>query len=389
MRVESNSSAAPERSIRLFLCGDVMTGRGIDQILPQPCDPRLHEPYMDSAIDYVSLAEQTVGPIPRAVDFSYVWGAALDALSDARPDARIINLETSVTRSDTWLDKGINYRMSPENAACLYAAEIDCCVLANNHVLDWGQPGLVDTLDTLKTLGIETVGAGHNLAEAIRPAVLDVAGKGRIIVQAFGLPTSGVPGSWAATAGAPGVNVLPDLSPRSVAFVRQQLESVRRPGDIVVVSLHWGPNWGYDVPRSQRRFAHDLIDAAGVSVVYGHSSHHAKAIEVYKDRLILYGCGDFLNDYEGIGGREEFRGDLAVMYFANLDAATGSLLALDLTPLQIRHFQLVRASPEDVVWMRQTLARESRDFGVDIEASAGGRLAASWRRGADDATRPS
>lgn len=380
MSAGPDRAAASERSVRLFLCGDVMTGRGVDQILPYPCDPRLHEPYMDSAVDYLRLAERSVGPIPRPVDFSYVWGEALDALSRERSDARIINLETSITRSDAWLDKGINYRMSPENAGCLRAAGIDCCVLANNHVLDWGRAGLVETIDTLEALGIETAGAGRNLAEAIRPAVLDIAGKGRVIIQAFGLPTSGVPGGWAAAAGAPGVNVLPDLSAQSADLVRHQLDAVRRPGDIVVVSLHWGPNWGYEIPRSQRRFAHDLIDAADVSIVYGHSSHHAKAIEIYKDRLILYGCGDFLNDYEGIGGREEYRGDLAVMYFTSVDAATGNLLALDLTPLQIRRFQLVRASPEDVAWMRQTLARESRGFGVDIKPNAGGQLTACWRR---------
>ncbi|MEZ5785294.1 MAG: CapA family protein [Xanthobacteraceae bacterium] len=381
MSAESDGVTAPERSIRLFLCGDVMLGRGIDQVLPDPCDPRLHEPYMDSAIDYVRLAEAAaVGPIPRAVDFAYVWGAALDVLNGARPDARIINLETSVTRSDAWLDKGINYRMSPENAGCLRAAGIDCCVLANNHVLDWGSAGLIETIDTVGKLGIRTVGAGRNLAEAIRPTILNISSKGRVIICAFGLPTSGVPGSWAAVADAPGVNVLPDLSARSVDCIRHQLDSVRRPGDIVIVSLHWGPNWGYEIPRSQRRFAHDLIDAAGVSIVYGHSSHHAKAVEIYKERLILYGCGDFLNDYEGIGGREEFRGDLAVMYFASVDALTGNLLALDLMPLQIRRFQLVRASAEDVDWMRQTLARESGDFGVEIESIEGGRLAARWQR---------
>jgi poly-gamma-glutamate synthesis protein (capsule biosynthesis protein) len=365
--------------IKLFLCGDVMSGRGVDQILPHPCDPRLHEPYMDSAIDYVSLAERVVGPIPRAVDFSYVWGAALEELSSACPDARIVNLETSVTRSDAWLDKGINYRMSPENAACLRATGVDCCVLANNHVLDWGRPGLVETLDTLDALGIKTVGAGRDVTEAIKPAVLDIAGKGRVIIQAFGLPTSGVPRSWIATETAPGVNVLPDLSEESITLVRRRLESVRQPGDLTVVSLHWGPNWGYAIPPSQRRFAHELIDAADVSIVYGHSSHHAKAIEIYKDRLILYGCGDFLNDYEGVEGREEFRGDLAVMYFVIVDAATSDLVALDLTPLQIQRFQLVRAKPEDVAWLQETLARESRDFRLDIELKPGGRLTACWR----------
>ena len=131
--------------MRIFLCGDVMTGRGIDQVLPHPCDPRLHERNMESATGYVRLAEQANGPIPTPVDFPYIWGAALDEFRCARPDARIINLETSITHSDSYIPKGINYRMSPENAGCLAAAGVDCCVLGNNHVLDWGHAGLLDT----------------------------------------------------------------------------------------------------------------------------------------------------------------------------------------------------------------------------------------------------
>ena len=108
---------------RLFLCGDVMTGRGIDQILPHPCDPLLHESYVKSARDYIRLAEQVNGRIPKAVKFSYVWGAALQELTRAQPDVRIINLETSITRRGAFVPKGINYRMSPErrlSRVCIY-----------------------------------------------------------------------------------------------------------------------------------------------------------------------------------------------------------------------------------------------------------------------------
>jgi poly-gamma-glutamate capsule biosynthesis protein CapA/YwtB (metallophosphatase superfamily) len=157
------------------------------------------------------------------------------------------------------------------------------------------------------------------------------------------------------------------------------LAESRRPGDIAVISLHWGGNWGYGIPLEHRRLAHAIVDEADVSIVHGHSSHHAKAIEVYRGRLILYGCGDFLNDYEGISGREEFRGDLALMYFASVDAASGDLFQLDMTRLQIRHFQLTRAAPEDVIWLKETLNRTSREFATRIEAKSDGRLAAAWR----------
>jgi len=369
--------------IRLFLCGDVMIGRGIDQVLAHPGDPALHEGYVHSAIDYVHLAEAANGPIPRHVDPSYVWGAALDEWSRARPDGRVINLETSLTRSDDYIPKGINYRASPDNAECLAAAAIDCCVLANNHVLDWGRAGLSDTLATLAHLGIKTAGAGRNPDEAAAPASLDFDRKGRVLIFSFALPSSGVPRSWSATRESPGVNVLGDLSSADLAGIAKQIELLRRPGDVILVSIHWGPNWGYEVADTQRRFAHGLVDHAGVSIIHGHSSHHAKGIEIYRGRLILYGCGDFLNDYEGIRGYEQYRGDLALMYFAGVDAVSADVVSLEIVPLQIRNFRLARPSRQDVQWLQRTLDRESRKFGARIVLDAGRLVLSGDRRGPD------
>jgi poly-gamma-glutamate synthesis protein (capsule biosynthesis protein) len=363
--------------MRIFLCGDVMTGRGIDQALPHPCSPILHEGYVQSAVDYLRLAERANGPVPRPVDFAYIWGAALDEWRRAHPHVRIVNLETSITRSDAFEPKGINYRMSPENGPCLSAAGLDCCVLANNHVLDWGLAGLIDTLNALERLRIKTAGAGRNLVEAKAPAIVEIPDEGRLLVLAFASETSGVPRDWAAHGARAGVYLPSSLSEATVGSIVDELAEVRRPRDVVLVSIHWGPNWGYPIPKDQRRFAHALIEEAGVSIVHGHSSHHAKAIEIYRERLILYGCGDFLNDYEGIPGYEEFRGDLSVMYFADVDAVDGRLRALDMTPLKIRRLQLSRPSSEDVDWLRRTLDRESAPFGTRVALAAGGRLAVS------------
>ena len=370
-------STRPARSVRLFLCGDVMTGRGIDQVLAHPCDPRLHEDYVASAKDYVGLAEQANGRIPRRAEPSYVWGAALDELKRMRPDARIVNLETAITRSDDYARKGINYRMSPENADCLSAAGIDCCALANNHVLDWGQSGLLQTLATLERLKIKAAGAGRNVLEAAAPAALEITNKARVLVFSFGTVTSGIPRSWAATPDVPGVNLLTRLSDAEALRAADYILSVKQPADLTVVSLHWGSNWGHEIPAEQQRFARTLIDRANVSIIHGHSSHHAKAIEVYHNRLILYGCGDFLNDYEGIRGYEEFRSDLALMYFADIEPATGNLAAFEITPLQIRNFRLNRPSRPDIEWMQQTLQRECLRFGTSIVLDPGGRLVLS------------
>jgi poly-gamma-glutamate capsule biosynthesis protein CapA/YwtB (metallophosphatase superfamily) len=119
--------------ITLFLCGDVMTGGGLDQVLPHPCPPVLHEESSASALDYVALAERAHGRIPRPFDFGHVWGEALVELDRVRPAARIINLETSITTHAEPFPKSINYRMSPENVGVLSAAGIDCCAVANNH----------------------------------------------------------------------------------------------------------------------------------------------------------------------------------------------------------------------------------------------------------------
>ncbi|HJX18262.1 MAG TPA: CapA family protein [Acidiferrobacterales bacterium] len=353
-------------TVTMFLCGDVMTGRGIDQILPHPNRPELHEGYMASALDYLQLAEQASGPIAHPVDFTYIWGDALAELERVAPAVRIINLETSVTRSESWQPKNINYRMHPDNIPCITAAGIDCCVLANNHVLDFGEDGLEETLDTLKRAGLHVAGAGRNRDEARAPAVLALPGGGRVLVFAFGVETSGISRDWAATAKMSGINRLDDLSERTVQQIAAHIESVRRPGDIVVASIHWGANFEYAIPPEQQRFARALIDEAGVAVVHGHSSHHAKGIEVYRERPIFYGCGDLLNDYEGISGYEAYRGDLGLMYFVTVERATGRLVRLDMTPTRIHRFQVRRAEADEAQWLWQVLKRESAPFGVDV-----------------------
>jgi poly-gamma-glutamate synthesis protein (capsule biosynthesis protein) len=190
------------------------------------------------------------------------------------------------------------------------AAGIDYCSLANNHVLDWGYTGLTETLATLKKVNVKSDGAGRNLQEVESPAVMTVEGKGRVIVFSYGSTTSGIPKSWAASNERAGVNLRKDLSDKTVRHIKEKIREVKQPGDIAVISIHWGSNWGFDVPHKQSEFAHKLIDDAGVDLIHGHSSHHIKGIEVYKDRLIIYGAGDFLNDYKGIPGYEEFRDDL-------------------------------------------------------------------------------
>ena len=360
--------------IKLFLAHDVMLGRAIDQILRHPGDPLLYEGSLHSAHDYVRLAERANGPIPRNVDLSYVWGDAHAALERANADCGIVNLETAITDAGTPEAKGINYRMSPRNADGLKQLGIDCCVLANNHVLDRGAKGLMQTLDTLHGMTMATAGAGRNAAEAAEPAILQRENR-RVLVFGFAASDSGVPRHWAAQQDNPGVNYLHALDERMVRFIKSKVSEIKRNGDIAIVSTHLGRNWGYDIPPAHVTFARALIDEALIDIVHGHSSHHAKGWEIHHGKLILYGCGDFLNDYEGISGREEYRGDLALKYLPEVDeTAGGSLTSLTIIPFRIRNFRLNRASPEDAKWLCSTLNHKCRNVGMQLVMGPAGLL---------------
>jgi poly-gamma-glutamate synthesis protein (capsule biosynthesis protein) len=365
--------------MRLFLCGDVMTGRGIDQALPHPVHPNLYEPYVRDAREYVALAEKASGPIPRPLSFEYIWGDALAELERAEVDLRIANLETAISSAETpWPEKGIHYRMHPQNIGCLTAAQISACALANNHVLDWGYDGLSETLKTLDAAGIAHAGAGNDSDEAMHPAVLNTSADGRVLLFSFASTSSGVPQDWKATSISPGVNVLDEFSEAAAARVADRMRAHQQPGDLIIASIHWGSNWGYEIPRDQITFAHRLIEE-GIAIVHGHSSHHVKAIEVFKDRLVLHGCGDFLTDYEGISGYEMFRGDLALMYLIELNSCSGELIAARLVPMRMRRFRLERASAADANWLCNLLNQLGKPFATQTCLHNDDSLTLHWQ----------
>lgn len=357
--------------VTLCLAGDVMTGRGIDQILPHPNDPVLFEPFVRRATEYVRMAERRSGPIPRPVDDAYVWGELLPVMHAA--DVRIVNLETAVTTSPTPYPKGINYRMHPDHVGVLRAARIDVCALANNHVLDWGEAGLLETLDVLHAAGVATAGAGRDDEEAARPAAVDLPGGGRVRVHAVGHGSSGVPCDWAAARGKPGVARLDGLTPEVARALAARIAQDRQPEDLVVVSVHWGGNWGWRIPDAHRRFARALVAEGGVDLIHGHSSHHPLGIEIIDGVPVLYGCGDLVNDYEGIGGEEIHRPDLGLLHLATWDPAERRWTRMELVPLKRERFRLVHARGGERGWLAHAMARACGRLGVRV-VDAGGRL---------------
>lgn len=327
--VVSSSRSATERVAKrsghdrtVFMCGDVMTGRGIDQILPHPGDPTLREAMAD-ARGNVALAEEANGPIPRPVDFAWPWGDALSLVDELTPDIRLINFETTITADGEFAQgKSMHYRMHPDNLACLTAIRPDPCTLANNHILDFGPDGLTDTLHAHSGAEIKGAGAGQNYDHAQRPAMLTQPDGHHVVIGAGGTESSGIPRRWAATATRPGVAFIPNLSNRTAADIANRVLALKILATSTILSLHWGSNSSYVVPPGQVRFARRLIDA-GVDLVYGHSSHHPRPIEVYHGKLILYGCGDAVSNYEGIKGFETYRNELRLLYFASIEPDRG------------------------------------------------------------------
>ncbi|MDX1621554.1 MAG: CapA family protein, partial [Nitriliruptorales bacterium] len=207
------------------------------------------------------------------------------------------------------------------------------------------------------------------------PAAVPVAEGRRLLVLSVGMPSSGVPSDWAAASDSPGVAFVPGASEEAADRIANTIDAHREPGDVVVASIHWGSNWGYGISPQQTRFAHALVEA-GVDVVHGHSSHHPRPIEFHRGSLVLYGCGDFINDYEGISGREEYRDDLRLLFLAAVPARPDESVGLRIVPFQARRMRLENASQEDREWLRDTLTRVSGPFGTSVTLDAGGDLVA-------------
>lgn len=246
--------------MRLVLLGDVMLGRLVNERL------RLAAP-------------------------AFPWGDTLAVLAQA--DARFANLECVLADGgEPQPGKVFHFRSDLKNVATLTAAGINAVSLANNHVLDYGADAFRETLPALDRSGILHAGAGPDRDAARRPAVANL-GDTAVAFIAF---TDNQP-DWEAGPRRPGVYYVPvDVDD---GRCRELLALVRRTktrGELLVVSAHWGGNWGAEVPPAHRDLGRALVDA-GADVVFGHSAHIFRGVEIYRGRPLVYSAGDFVDDY--------------------------------------------------------------------------------------------
>ena len=352
--------------VRVALAGDVLLGRGIDQIQRSSVNPELRERFVGDARDYIALAERRGGTeVPRCVDPAYVWGDTVERLERFGPQATLVNLENALTDTDGFAPgKEIHYRGHPDNVAVLKTVPNPVCTLANNHVLDFGTTGLEETCAALDRARVPYCGAGRDGAEATGPAIVEPSASDappgrRVAVIGCCLGDSGVPPGWGTGDARAGVFRLPGLGGHEV----EKLESIARPlrdaGALIVVSIHWGGNWGYDIAEAKVRFARSLADRGIVDVIHGHSSHHPQGFEIYRGVPVLYGCGDLINDYEGIKGHEEYEPDLALVYLVTFDRS-GEGPRMEIAVYERRQFRLVRAREDSASRLAHTLSEENR-----------------------------
>jgi len=265
----------------------------------------------------------------------YPWGDTLALFQQA--DVRLCNLECAISDwGAPWsaTPKVFHFRSDAKNVAVLKAAHIDAVALANNHTLDFDYEGLFHTMDNLEAAGIQYAGAGTTITAASEPAIWEVNGK-QLGLIAF---TDNEPG-WAATEDQPGIlYVHLTLKDRRAVNLLDMVRKTRALVDVLIVSAHWGPNWGDDPPAEQIPLAHALIDA-GADVIFGHSGHVVRGIELYRGKPILYCTGNFIDDY---AVDEIERNDQSFIFVVEIDGQRISRLLL--YPTVIAAYQARRAT---------------------------------------------
>ncbi|MGP4033268.1 CapA family protein [Pseudarthrobacter sp. 1C304] len=283
----------------------------------------------------------------RRAPAGYVWGDTMSVLGQA--DLTIANLECVLAAGgEPAPGKVFHFRSDPKNVECLRSAGIGMVSLANNHVLDYGTDAFREMLPVLDAAGILHAGAGLDGDDARRPAVRRVSGTAVGLI-AF---TDNQP-DWEADRG-PGVYYVPVEDPdRRVAELLDLVRRTKARVQFLTVSAHWGPNWGSGAPGEHRSLARALVEA-GADVVYGHSPHIFRGIELFRNRPIIYSAGDFVDDY-AVDPVE--RNDQSFIFLLETDGGTPRTLQLHPTLITDFQVRLAGRTSRQAVDRMQRLSR--------------------------------
>ena len=307
------------KKVTLAFAGDTMLGRGVNEAI-------LKHGYF------------------------YPWGNIIPLLQTA--DLRMVNLENTFTKSTQKVPKVFNFKSDPKNVQSLKKAHIDIVSLANNHIKDFGNEGLLETLKTLQKAGIKSVGAGKNLKQARAPLIIKKNGIKFGIIGA----TDNEP-IWQATKTSLGTNY---FNVHDLNQLLDDIKKLKKRTDIVIVSLHWGPNMRERPTQDYINSAHKMVDA-GADIIHGHSSHNFQAIETYKGKLILYDTGDLVDDYRV---DPVLRNDWSFLYFVTI--SKNGVKNVKIVPIKIDTMQVNRAIEPEKSKILNRMKSLSKAFGTTI-----------------------
>jgi poly-gamma-glutamate synthesis protein (capsule biosynthesis protein) len=292
------------------------------------------------------------------------WGDVLPILQQA--DAVIANLECAITEHQQEyrrVPKVFYFAADPVAVDVLRVANIRCVNLANNHILDFEEQGLLDTLLYLDAAKIYHVGAGQDISEATTPLVMNVAD-----LQLGMIALTDNQPDFAAGVNRPGTNYLEIRSdPKTLALIESAVVQLRQAGaKLVILSAHWGPNMVTSPSPQFRRFARGVIDS-GVDIFYGHSAHLFQAVEYYHNGLILYDTGDFLNDY---AVDPILRNDWSFVFLVEVDSQ--GLNRLHLIPVFLKYACVELAKGEIFTAICQRMQSLCAAFDTEIQQTPEG-----------------
>ncbi|HHV98861.1 MAG TPA: CapA family protein [Clostridiaceae bacterium] len=330
---EVQENVKKEEPLSIVAVGDIMLGRGVGSRIKK------------QSLSYTHVFEK-VADILKEGDI--VFGNLEGPITDK---THSLTAYSKTNTNGKFVLKG-----TTESFEALKYAGFNMLSLANNHILDYYQEGLFDTIDILKENGIAFSGAGSNLEEARKPAIIEKNGLkiGLLSYTDFAdIVYAGNPRiSFAAGENKAGV------APIKYEYIKEDIANIESEVDILMVSLHWGVEESFEILPSQVELAHDLIDS-GADVILGHHPHQFQGMEVYKGKPIFYSLGNFIFDQNDPENQESF--------IVNMQFTGTKLTAISAAPVRtIDKIQVMPVSGDDAKQLLEREAKLSSKLGTEF-----------------------
>ncbi|HHV28087.1 CapA family protein [Acetivibrio mesophilus] len=295
------------------------------------------------------LLARGVGEKIETNGYEYPYDNIKRILKDS--DITIGNLECAISSRGTPALKkeSLLFRAAPENAAALKEAGFDVLNLANNHTMDFGREGLMDTVDFINSAGIKTFGAGKNRETAGKPLYIKVKGT---VVGFLGFSAFPSEGYFF-------LEDQPDVAQVDIESLGEEVKTAKENCDVLIVSFHWGKEFDFYPVESQKSAAHIALDN-GADIIIGHHPHVLQGVEIYNGKPIFYSLGNFVFDRQIPRGTDE-----TVMLKVEIEKS--KIGKIELVPLKIIDCQPTEAGFDDGVKILERLKLFSEGMGSDID----------------------